>query len=192
MYLFFDTETTGLPKNKKAPITDTQNWPRMVQLAMLLFTTDGSLVEKNNFIVKQDGYKIPSEVAKLHGITTERALKEGTELKNVLDEFLLLKEKTTVLVSHNMEFDKKVLGCEFYRMTKHDPLEKMKKFCTMTNKKVINLCALPTQYGSYKWPKLSELHSKLFGVAFEEAHNASVDIEATARCFFELKKRKII
>ena len=27
MYLIFDTETTGLPKNFKAPITDTDNWP---------------------------------------------------------------------------------------------------------------------------------------------------------------------
>ena len=32
MYLIFDTETTGLPKNWKAPLTDFDNWPRMVQL----------------------------------------------------------------------------------------------------------------------------------------------------------------
>jgi len=30
MYLFFDTETTGLPRNWKAPVTDLDNWPRMV------------------------------------------------------------------------------------------------------------------------------------------------------------------
>ena len=32
-YLFFDTETTGLPRNYKAPSSDTRNWPRLVQLA---------------------------------------------------------------------------------------------------------------------------------------------------------------
>ena len=28
MYLFFDTETTGLPKRWNAPVTDLENWPR--------------------------------------------------------------------------------------------------------------------------------------------------------------------
>ena len=27
MYLFFDVETTGKPKNWKAPVSDTFNWP---------------------------------------------------------------------------------------------------------------------------------------------------------------------
>ncbi len=36
MYLFFDTETTGIPKNRKAPISDSTNWPRLVQLAWLI------------------------------------------------------------------------------------------------------------------------------------------------------------
>ena len=35
MILFFDTETTGLPKNWKAPITDLENQPRLVQKAIL-------------------------------------------------------------------------------------------------------------------------------------------------------------
>ncbi len=36
MYLIFDTETTGLPKNYNAPLTDADNWPRLVQLAQSL------------------------------------------------------------------------------------------------------------------------------------------------------------
>ena len=50
-----------------------------------------------------------------------------------------------------------------------------------------NFCAIDGPYG-YKWPKLSELHYKLFRTGFEEAHNASVDITATAKCFWELKR----
>ena len=38
MYLIFDTETTGLPRNFKAPITDTDNWPRVVQLGTMLLS----------------------------------------------------------------------------------------------------------------------------------------------------------
>lgn len=54
-----------------------------------------------------------------------------------------------------------------------------------------NFCAINGAYG-YKWPKLSELHYKLFRTNFDEAHNAAVDITATAKCFWELKKRGVL
>ena len=37
-----------------------------------------------------------------------------------------------------------------------------------------------------------ELYTKLFGEAFLEAHNASADVEATARCFLELVRIEVI
>ena len=52
MYLIFDTETTGLPNNWKAPLTDFDNWPRLVQLAWQLHDIKGNLIEKNNLIIK--------------------------------------------------------------------------------------------------------------------------------------------
>ena len=54
-----------------------------------------------------------------------------------------------------------------------------------------NYCGLPGKYG-YKWPNLMELHKKLFGHGFEEAHNAAADINATSKCFWELKKLGVI
>jgi len=36
MYLFFDAETTGIPRNYKVPASDHRNWPRLVQIAWLL------------------------------------------------------------------------------------------------------------------------------------------------------------
>ena len=193
MYLFFDTETTGLPNSWSAPVTDTRNWPRMVQLAFLLYRPDGTLVESQNHIVRPDGYTIPLEVSRIHGITTERALREGRDLSSVLSSFHTMSDRATALVAHNMEFDEKILGCEFIRITGRDPLSAKPKFCTMKHPDIIELCALePFRYGSYKWPKLSELHCELFGTDFEEAHDASVDIQATARCFFELRRRAII
>jgi len=193
MYLFFDTETTGLPSNWNAPATDTRNWPRMVQLAFLLCQPDGTVVENQDYIIKPDGYEIPLDVSQKHGITTERAIREGVELSNALSHFQTLTAKSASLVAHNMEFDEKILGCEFYRTIKRDPLISKQKFCTMKNPSVIKYCAIPPiRSGNFKWPKLSELHQKLFGTDFEKAHNASVDIQATAKCFFELKKRNII
>ncbi len=36
-YVFFDTETTGLPLNWKAPVTELENWPRLIQLAYIVY-----------------------------------------------------------------------------------------------------------------------------------------------------------
>lgn len=73
MYLFFDTETTGLPKNWKAPITDLNNWPRLVQLAFLIFDKNGNKISSGDFIIRPDGFIIPSDASAIHGISTERA-----------------------------------------------------------------------------------------------------------------------
>lgn len=193
MYLFFDTETTGLPNSWSEPASNFNNWPRMVQLAYLLYDLDGQLIEKKNFIIKPEGYSIPMEASRIHGITTQSALRDGVNLTTVLSEFEAMLAKAKHLVAHNMEFDEKIIGAEFHRVKKYDPLVPKSKFCTMKHPSIISYCAIPPiRYGSYKWPKLSELHYKLFGRDFNEAHNASVDIEATARCFFALRNKRII
>lgn len=189
MYLFFDTETTGLPRNWKAPVSDLSNWPRLVQLAYLQYDINGNRISDGNFIIKPEGYTIPIEASKIHGISTERAIREGQSLKSVLQLFKELIEQSSYLVAHNMAFDEKIVGAEFLRngMQNHIPFKN--KICTM--ERSTNFCAINGPYG-YKWPKLSELHYKLFGTGFDEAHNAAVDITATAKCFWELKRlRKI-
>ncbi len=189
MYLFFDTETTGLPKSWKAPVSDLNNWPRLVQIAWLQYDDKGNKVSGKDYIIKPDGWTIPEEASRVHGISTERAEKEGVELKMVLDEFAKLIEESNYLVAHNMSFDEKIIGAEFLREGITNSLFQTERLCTMHAS--TKYCKLPGNYG-YKWPKLSELHIKLFDVDFEEAHNASVDIEACAKCFWELKRRDII
>jgi len=189
MYLFFDTETTGLPLNWKAPVSDLKNWPRLVQLAYLYFDEKGTKIAGGDFIIQPEGYVIPADVAKIHGITQDKALKEGHPLLTVLQHFNSFVEQTTFLVAHNMSFDEKIVGAEFLRMGMTNSLESKKKICTM--QKSTDYCALSGQYG-YKWPKLSELHYVLFKTDFAEAHNAAVDITMTAKCFWELKRKGII
>lgn len=185
MYLFFDTETTGLPKSWKAPVTDLGNWPRLVQLAYLLYDTSGEIISGGDYIIKPDGFSIPPAASKIHGISNARAIHEGQPLLTVLQEFSSLMDQANYLVAHNMQFDEKIVGSEFLRSGMKNSIPSKNKICTM--KKSIDFCALNGPYG-YKWPKLSELHYKLFGTNFEEAHNAAVDIEATAKCFWELKR----
>lgn len=189
MYLFFDTESTGLPRNWKAPVTDLDNWPRLVQLAYLCFDSDGQKTGSGNYIVKPEGFTIPSEAAAIHGISTEQAVAQGVDLKSVMEDFYAQVGRADVLVAHNMSFDEKIVGAEFLRLGMENTIPFKNKICTMQAS--VDFCAIQNSYGN-KWPKLSELHQKLFNCGFQESHNAAVDAAITAKCFWELKRLCVI
>jgi len=191
MYLIFDTETTGLPRNYNAPATDSDNWPRMVQIAWQLHNALGELVEVKNFIVKPEGYKIPFNAVQMHGITTERAEQEGAPLHMVLGELNRALEHTQCIAGHNISFDLMVVGAEYHRKGISTTL--LDGPAVDTKDESTQYCALPGgKGGKFKWPTLTELHQKLFDTGFGEAHNASADVEATTRCFFELIRLEVI
>lgn len=187
--LFFDTETNGLPKNWKAPVTDLLNWPRLVQIAWILYDESGNELGRNDHIVKPQGFTIPKDASAIHGISTERAMSEGVDLMGVLEEFNSQVEGSRYLVAHNMSFDEMIVGAEFLRNKLANPIPSKSRICTM--QRTTDFVAIPGTYGN-KWPKLGELHQKLFGVDFEEAHNAAADINATARCFWEARRLGIL
>jgi DNA polymerase III epsilon subunit-like protein len=189
VYLFFDTETTGLPRSWSAPVTALDNWPRLVQLAYMAYDGEGGLIAAVDTIVKPEGFTIPVESSRIHGITTERALAEGRDLGGVLRDFKALLDPARYLVAHNISFDEKIMGAEFLRNGLPDIPAAKHKICTMHS--TTEYCAIPGPRG-YKWPKLTELHRKLFNADFSEAHNAAADIAATAKCFWELKERGIL
>ncbi len=192
MIIIFDTETNGLPKNWNAPASDTGNWPRMIQLAWQHYSDDGRKLAEHNYIIKPHNWEVPDEVATINGITTERAMKEGVYLDFALEMFWQTLRSTDVMVAHNISFDERVIGAEMLRrdyQNAHDQLFKTERICTMLGS--INYCNIDGPRGK-KWPKLIELHEKLFGVGFEGAHDALVDVQALAKCYFELKKLKVI
>jgi len=189
MYLFFDTETTGLPKNWKAPVTNVDNWPRMIQLAWILTDAEGNQLENSSCIIKPENFTIPAEASNVHGITTQRAIEEGVDLTETLVHFNSLIEKSSFIVAHNIKFDEKIIGAEFLRKAIDSKLFKKKRLCTMDAS--TNYCRIPGRYG-FKWPKLSELHIKLFGKDFENAHDASADINATEKCFWKMREIGLI
>ena len=189
MYLFFDTETTGLPRNWKAPVTDLNNWPRMIQIAWILCDKSGNRIESSDFIIKPESFEIPRDASKVHGISTERAINEGEDLVKVLTKFNKLVARSDFIVAHNISFDEKILGAELLRKKIQSDFNRKRKLCTMQSS--TDYFKLSGPYG-YKLPKLSELHIKLFGEDFDEAHDASVDINATEKCFWEMKKIGLI
>src|SRR5699024_8138793 len=125
MYFIFDTETTGLPKRWDAPITDTENWPRCVQIAWQLHDEMGRLVEHRDYLIKPDGFNIPYDSEKIHGISTELADKEGVPLIQVLEEFNLALAKAKFVVGQNIGFDINIMGCELHRYNVGSPLTDM-------------------------------------------------------------------
>ncbi len=186
MYIIFDTETTGLPKRWNAPVTDTDNWPRCIQIAWQLHDDLGNLLEAKDYLVKPDGFNIPYDAEQIHGISTELAEEQGVDLQFVLDEFNEALGKAKFVVGQNVGFDNNIMGCEFHRLGVESDLlnKKVLDTCTETT---ASLCQIPGgRGGKFKLPTLTELHKHLFGEGFGEAHNATADVEATTRCFFEL------
>ena len=186
MYLIFDTETTGLPRDFKAPITDTDNWPRCVQIAWQLHDGMGNLIQSKDYLIQPEGYDIPYEAEKIHGISTDLAMEQGISLKDMLTEFKEVLGKAKFIVGQNLKFDTNVVGCEFVREEVENNLQEMPVLDTCTEDTAA-LCQIPGgRGGKFKLPTLTELHQYLFNQPFGEAHNATADVEATTRCFLEL------
>ncbi len=191
MFIIFDTETTGLPKRYDAPLSDSDNWPRCIQLAWQLHDAMGNLLENGDYLVQPKGFNIPYDSEKIHGISTDLAMENGRPLEEVVNHFLEAVAKAKFLVGQNVDFDLNIMGAEFYRLGVENPFPNMPVLDTCSET-TAQLCQLPGgRGGKFKLPTLTELHQFLFDQPFAEAHNATADVEATARCFFELVRRQI-
>ena len=131
MFLIFDTETTGLPKRDNAPISEVDNWPRVVQLAWQLHDETGELLEHHNLMIRPDGFEIPYSAEKVHGISTAMALQKGLPLRSVLERFNDALIKAQYLIGHNIRFDINALGAEFIRGSFQTGFMDKMQICTM-------------------------------------------------------------
>lgn len=187
--LIFDSETTGLPLRRGMPIHDVDNWPRIVQIGWAIHSMEGDELESQNFVVRPDGFTIPDHSYHIHGISNTYAIQYGHLLSAVLDRFMSAALKADAIVAHNFSFDRSVVGAEFIRAGRSDIFDGRRGVCTQMTS--IELCAIPNASG-FKYPSLQELYLKLFRQKFEQKHDALSDVRACAKCFFELKRRRII
>ena len=192
MYLIFDTETTGLPKRWNAPLTDSENWPRCVQIAWQVHDIKGTIVAHEDYLIQPNGFTIPFDSEKVHGISTALAKDKGIPLKQVLNNFQKAINQVEFLVGHNISFDRNIMGAEYLREGLKDALEGKAVIDTCTEETAL-LCKLAGgRGGKFKLPTLSELYYHLFKETFEEAHNATSDVEATTRVFLELLRNGLL
>ncbi len=191
MYIIFDTETTGLPLQYNAPISDLNNWPRVVQIAWQLHNAEGKLIAANNKIIRPEGFSIPFNAVKVHGITTEKALQLGEPLEEVMSLFLKDVQQAKYLVGHNIEFDINTVSCELLRI--HNSFDLLSFSKLDTKEWGTDFCAIPGgKGGKYKWPTLGELYQRLFQKDIPDAHDAAYDVEATSCAFFKMLELKVI
>lgn len=193
--LVFDTETTGLPLDQNAPLTNSAKWPYIIQLSFIVFDTETKeILEYSDRIIRLDAsvFISPESIA-IHKITRERSQAEGIDITQALDHLAENMSEVDIIVAHNLLFDKRMLMVELYR-------NKMKSFlyinnlpipeyCTM--KRTTALCQLPTinkKTGETynKYPTLTELHHHLFCRKPRGTHNAIADVMICLRCYIML------
>ena len=204
-FLIFDTETTGLPKTKL--LQELELWPHIVQLSYLVFDTDlNNIIIQKDWIIKiSNDIIIDEEVSKIHGITNEISSKKGIDLKKCFRQFLNDIEKVDMVIGHNINFDINIVKVELLRIIGSMRISQKIKmnykkylysitnyknyYCTMQES--IELCSIEktTTFGKkyLKYPKLSELHEKLFNCTPNHLHNSYNDVLITLRCFIKLK-----
>ena len=190
MILFFDTETTGFP-NFNARARDPKQ-PHIVQLAAILTQDDGTELDSYNTLIKPEGWNIPDEVSKIHGITNEIALERGIPERESASKLLAMIRAASLVVAHNITLDKflaRIAMRRFNLITDADDLwwKQIPTFCTM--RAMTPVCQLPGKYLDYKWPKLQEAYKHAFGNEFDGAHDALADVRACRDVYFWLKKR---
>ena len=189
MYLIFDTETTGLPKRWDAPLTDSDNWPRCIQIAWQIHDENGDLLDHDDYLIIPDDYTIPFDSEQIHGISTALAKDQGVDLVQVLEKFQKALNQSQFIIGHNVSFDRNIIGAEFIRTKKKNFLEDKLVIDTCTEE-TAHLCKLKGgRAGKFKLPTLSELYYYVFKEYFQEVHNAKADVEATSRVFLELLRQ---
>jgi len=197
LHLFFDTETSGFINKAKSFDDPTQNW--CCQLGAILSTKDEILGELN-VIIKANGRSMPQFlVDTCHGISAERADREGVEEYQALEEFALLLVDMPMKVCHNYNFDSEFLDHLFKRnldnltdIARSKYFLEYPHFCTMNNKEITTFCNLKNKKGAPKKPKLEELYEILFHEPMLHVHDAMADTRATRRCFYELQRLGVI
>ena len=142
------------------------NWPRCIQIAWQLHDELGNCIEHQDYLIRPDGFNIPYDAEKIHGISTELATEQGLGLTEVLELFNTALSKTTFVVGQNVGFDLNIMGCEFHRLQVASPLSELPVLDTCTEK-TASMCQIPGgRGGKFKLPTLTELHQFLFHKPF--------------------------
>ncbi len=182
--LFIDTETTAVPKRWDLPYSETGNWPSAVQVSWIVCSEDGTEVKKEDRYIFEEDLVISEGSFRVHGITEEFLRSRGKSRIEVLNDLAgdIVKYRP-LIVGHFLEFDLHILSADYLRAGLPNPFENSRLYCTMLKSRQY------TSGTSKTGLRLPELCRYLLNEAVEPSHNAVIDAEMTARCFFEIRRR---
>ena len=202
MFIIFDTETTGFPSTKVASTHPSQ--ARVVQLAAVVLDENFKEISSLCEYIKPSGWSISEGAYKAHGISMDTCEEKGKPISEVLEKFFLMALPCSYMVCHNTRFDVTMLNIEFDNTwppcAEVAPvahwLNNVGTMCTMSA--ATPVCKLPfatrknakvdKQEARFKFPKLEEAYKHFFDEELTGAHDALVDVRATARLFEALCK----
>jgi DNA polymerase-3 subunit epsilon len=189
--IVFDTETTGLPTEWNASITQPWKWPHIVQISFILYETETrELLACQDHIIKVgDDVVISKKSQEIHGITPSRCKRRGIDIKIALEDFNEHLRQADIVVAHNVSFDKRMVMVESIRnkLPQYFTIDGHRKpeFCTM--KRSTELCKIEvtSRDGSkyFKYPTLTELHRELFDTDPNGVHDSMADVLICLRCY---------
>lgn len=188
--LFYDTETSGLPRWDLPADDPTQ--PRIVDLAGVLFDSEGEELASFEALIKPDGWTIDAKTSEIHGITTAMCERDGIPILEALDRFEALVTQAETIAAYNLRFDEKLLRGERRRAGRPDGFGTVPVFCCM--KGATPLCKIPPTrrmraagFDKYKTPNLGEAVKHLLRREHVGAHRAMADARAAAEIYFECR-----
>lgn len=181
--LFLDTETAGIPENLDTHITNIDNWPRIVQMAWIICDNSREIVISKNYFTQKNSFRSKRNALDNQGANSEYVKETIQPINIILADFCKDLSSVNLIVGHNIEYDIKILGSELHRVGYENYLSIISSICTMNAS--INYCLFETDKG-LRFPKLQELHTKLFSIPFVNAHDAYSDTLATYKCFWKL------
>jgi DNA polymerase-3 subunit epsilon len=181
--LFVDTETTGLPVNWNTTYAAERNWPYVAQLAWLVYTKEGELVKEENHFLRVPAGQMRPRAQAIHGLTPAFLAERGEDRVAVMQRFYDdLRAYQPLVVGHYMRLDFHMIGAEFHRTGLPNLLTELPTVCTMQTSQ------RHAQAVQRNFLRLGELHEHLFQEPMPRQHDAQADAQATAQCFFELRR----
>lgn len=193
LIICYDTETSGLPSKHYCVPLDTQ--PHIVQLAAVLVDDAGQEWASMNVIIKPEGWTIPDDVAKIHGITQAIAESVGIPIVSALSMFVNLAKKADRHIAHNKQFDDKLIDFEMQRIGRQWVAVPGSVDTMIEAAPIVNLPPTPAMVragrNNPKSPKLEECIQHFFGESLDGAHDALVDVRACLRVYFHLRRNQV-
>jgi len=197
LLLFYDSETQNLPLFDQ-PSEDPRQ-PHIVQLAACLVdVTTRKTIQSMDVIISADGWDIPSDVAKIHGITTEHSRRVGVSEATALNLLMELWGRASIRCGHNEQFDARVVRIALFRFDRVEMAEKWKAGkAECTARLATPYCKLPPTKKMlavgrkhHKTATLSEAYRHFIGQELQDAHSAMADVRACMSVYFAIQDLK--